>query len=153
MNKLKSQSLLSNFIFIIGSYYALKSILSILCWTKQYFFTFEKDFKKVYGDGWVVITGASDGIGKQFAIEFAKKGHKLVLIARSEEKLQKVCSEVKAFSSNNSEINYIVYDFDRSYNESDVKELNEKLYKYINDISILINNLGLVDETLILKFH
>ncbi|MFB5632860.1 MAG: SDR family NAD(P)-dependent oxidoreductase, partial [Nitrosopumilus sp.] len=35
----------------------------------------------------VLITGASSGIGKQTAIEFAKQGANIILVARRKEKL------------------------------------------------------------------
>jgi 17beta-estradiol 17-dehydrogenase / very-long-chain 3-oxoacyl-CoA reductase len=34
-----------------------------------------------------LITGASDGIGKEFAFNMAKKGFNLIIIARNGEKL------------------------------------------------------------------
>jgi short-subunit dehydrogenase len=43
----------------------------------------------------VLITGASEGIGRSFAETFAKKGHDLVLVARSAEKLNALASELK----------------------------------------------------------
>jgi uncharacterized protein len=41
----------------------------------------------------VLITGASGGLGKAFADEFASHGFNLVLVARSENKLKDICSE------------------------------------------------------------
>lgn len=41
-----------------------------------------------------LITGASGGLGKAFAEEFAKNGFNLVLVARSENKLKEVCLEL-----------------------------------------------------------
>jgi 17beta-estradiol 17-dehydrogenase / very-long-chain 3-oxoacyl-CoA reductase len=40
-----------------------------------------------------VVTGASDGIGKQFAIQLSYLGFDIVLISRSIEKLEKVAGE------------------------------------------------------------
>ncbi|ETE62612.1 hypothetical protein L345_11630, partial [Ophiophagus hannah] len=41
-----------------------------------------------------IVTGATDGIGKVYAQELAKKGMKVVLISRSQEKLDKTASEI-----------------------------------------------------------
>lgn len=41
----------------------------------------------------VLITGASGGLGKAFAQEFAKHGFNIVLVARSEEKLKEISSD------------------------------------------------------------
>jgi hypothetical protein len=41
----------------------------------------EHNLKKRYGEGtWVVISGASDPIGQEFAKRFASKGFKLMLV-------------------------------------------------------------------------
>jgi short-subunit dehydrogenase len=37
---------------------------------------------------WVLITGASRGIGEVFAKRFAREGSNVVLVARSEERLK-----------------------------------------------------------------
>jgi hypothetical protein len=44
----------------------------------------------------VMITGASEGIGRSFAETFAKNGHDLVLVARNASKLQELALELKA---------------------------------------------------------
>ena len=41
-----------------------------------------------------VITGASSGIGVDIAREFARRGHELVLVARSRDKLQSLADEL-----------------------------------------------------------
>ena len=46
----------------------------------------------------VLITGASSGIGKESAIEFAKKGANIVLVSRTKEKLEQVADELKKFN-------------------------------------------------------
>ncbi|XP_043827566.1 very-long-chain 3-oxoacyl-CoA reductase [Dromiciops gliroides] len=44
---------------------------------------------------WAVVTGATDGIGKAYAEELAKRGMKIVLISRSQEKLKDTANEIK----------------------------------------------------------
>uniref|UniRef100_A0A9L0IKA2 Very-long-chain 3-oxoacyl-CoA reductase n=1 Tax=Equus asinus TaxID=9793 RepID=A0A9L0IKA2_EQUAS len=43
---------------------------------------------------WAVVTGGTDGIGKSYAEELAKRGMKIVLISRSQDKLDQVSSEI-----------------------------------------------------------
>ncbi len=42
-----------------------------------------------------LITGASGGIGREFARVFAKNGHDMILVARSRDKLDALCGELK----------------------------------------------------------
>jgi short-subunit dehydrogenase len=44
-------------------------------------------FVKKYGP-WVLVAGASDGIGREIATELSRKGLKLVLVARNQERLE-----------------------------------------------------------------
>lgn len=60
--------------------------------------------KERYGD-WAAITGASDGIGKEYAKELARQGINVVLIARNEEKLKAVVKEI-GMNSFNSYFHY-----------------------------------------------
>ena len=45
----------------------------------------------------ILFTGASSGIGKQTAIEFAKLGANIVLVARRKDKLEQVANELEEF--------------------------------------------------------
>lgn len=40
------------------------------------------------------MTGSTDGIGKEYAKELAKRGMNVVLISRTMEKLEKVSAEI-----------------------------------------------------------
>ena len=42
----------------------------------------------------LVITGATDGIGREFALQLAKAGFGVVLVSRNPEKLQKLANEI-----------------------------------------------------------
>lgn len=44
---------------------------------------------------YTLITGASTGMGEFFAREYAKKGHPLILVARSKDKLEQISCELK----------------------------------------------------------
>ena len=49
--------------------------------------------KKKYGE-WVLITGATDGIGLEYARQFGKRGHSLMVLGRNPEKLERVKNEL-----------------------------------------------------------
>jgi len=70
-----------------------------------------------YGQ-WAIITGASDGIGKEITIQLAEKGQNLVLVARRQGKLEQLSNElesqygiktrsISADLSSKSEIEYV----------------------------------------------
>ena len=50
-------------------------------------------FKKK--DAWAVITGASDGIGAEYAMELARHGFNIMIVSRTEVKLRKVQKDIK----------------------------------------------------------
>ena len=47
-----------------------------------------------------VVTGSTDGIGKAYAKELAKRGVNIVLISRNEDKLAKVAAEIGKQNTN-----------------------------------------------------
>jgi len=85
----------------------------------------------------VVITGATSGIGKALAFEFASKGSKVVVGARNHEKLIEVTEEIKlnggdsAFAHTDVSI------------EADCKNLILTAIERFGQIDILINNAGI----------
>lgn len=84
----------------------------------------------------VLITGASSGIGKQTAIEFAKKGANLILVARRKDRLESIADELKKFH-----ISILVCQCDVS-NKEQVKEMSKTVLEEFNTVDILINNAG-----------
>lgn len=94
-----------------------------------------KNLKK-FGE-WAVITGATDGIGKAYAKALAKKGINIVLISRTESKLEAVRNEI--IEKSNVEVKYIVCDYSKFDDKAQatvaaaIKDL---------DVGVLINNVG-----------
>lgn len=86
----------------------------------------------------VFITGATSGIGKACAFEFAKIGARLLLCARREELLKEIAEELTSLYT--TKVHYFVLDVrSRRDVESAIAGLPEEWKK----IDILVNNAGL----------
>ena len=83
----------------------------------------------------VVITGASTGIGKSLAWQLADAGFRLVLAARSEDKLQAIAKEIQQKGGESLPV-----PTDVSQPEQ-IKILKEKALDFGN-VSVVINNAG-----------
>jgi 17beta-estradiol 17-dehydrogenase / very-long-chain 3-oxoacyl-CoA reductase len=95
---------------------------------------------KSYGE-YAVVTGATDGIGKAYALYLAKKGINIVLISRSSEKLKETAAEIEGKLKSKVVIKTIVADFNTSA-ESNLYTMLKKELGNLN-IGILINNVGM----------
>lgn len=88
----------------------------------------------------VLITGASNGIGKEFAKIFAENGYNLVLVARNENKLNTISSELE--TKYKIKVTVLVQDLS-------VPKVASKIYKEVKDkgvpIDTLVNNAGFGD--------
>jgi len=58
----------------------------------------------------ILITGSTDGIGKQTALDLAEMGATVIVHGRDAERTKNVVSEIKEFSDNPS-IDFCVADF------------------------------------------
>ena len=88
---------------------------------------------------YIVITGASSGIGKTVAFEFAKRGENLILVARREELLNSLRTTL---STKFLGIDIVVKVCDLSIIQN-VIELYDELKNY--ELKALINNAGFGD--------
>lgn len=89
---------------------------------------------------WALITGASDGIGKEFALALAAKGYNLLLVSRTQSKLDDLASLIATKHNNKISTKTLAMDFGQN-KDADYAALR-KLIDGL-DISILINNVGL----------
>ncbi len=83
-----------------------------------------------------LITGASSGIGRDMAINLAKRGYDLVLVARDMQRLEILKKQL--LQENNIEIETFAMDLS-------VEENCKDLHKSVPDVDILINNAGFGD--------
>ncbi len=80
-----------------------------------------------------LITGASSGIGRDFARNLASKGYNLIIVARDETQLEELKKDLKV------EVTVIPMDLSDSKN---CKKLHEEVKNKFGNIDILINNAG-----------
>ncbi|KAF4095187.1 very-long-chain 3-oxoacyl-CoA reductase-A [Onychostoma macrolepis] len=85
---------------------------------------------------WAVVTGATDGIGKSYAEELARRGFSMMLISRSQEKLDDVAKSLE--STYNVETKTIAVD----YGQIDIYPKIEKGLAGL-EIGVLVNNVGI----------
>ena len=89
-----------NLVFFAGVIYLLKILFNVLWDIKDFFNAyvlpkvFNIDYKERYGE-WAIVTGCTQGIGKCYAEELAQRGKNVVLISRTQSKLDTLSNELK----------------------------------------------------------
>lgn len=97
------------------------------------------NFKK-YGKGkgaYAVVTGASDGIGKEYAKQLGKRGFNLILVSRTESKLVDLKNEIEQECNIDVKILAIDISADSKENYAAIREIASGL-----PVTVLINNVG-----------
>jgi NADP-dependent 3-hydroxy acid dehydrogenase YdfG len=85
----------------------------------------------------ILITGASQGIGKATALLFAQKGYDVVLAARSRDKLEAVAQTIEGMGRRALAVPTDVTDVKQ------VQALVEQALSYYKNIDVLVNNAGI----------
>lgn len=86
---------------------------------------------------WVIITGSTAGIGKEYADYCAKMGMSIFLISRSESKLKEQQKElVEDHKGTNVEVRYLAYDF------TDMGPAREKFYEDLDKACVQMDKEG-----------
>ena len=99
---------------------------------------------KLLSDKVAIITGASRGIGKAIAAEYAKQGAKLVLSASSIENLKDTEAEIKALGCHH----YVLTQANVSVGD-EVAEVVKKALDTYGKVDILVNNAGTTRDNLL----
>jgi uncharacterized protein len=84
---------------------------------------------------WAVVTGASSGIGRAFALELARRGHPVLLVARRGGQLRQVAGEITALGVR-AEV--LVADLANA----DGIEAVSKAVQGLGEVGVLVNNAG-----------
>lgn len=92
---------------------------------------------RAYADQWALITGASSGIGAEFARQLAARGMHLILTARREDLLQKLADEVHQAHGTKTEI--IVCDLNAEHGPA---QLMAEVDRRGKTVELLVNNAG-----------
>ncbi|CAM1339410.1 SDR family NAD(P)-dependent oxidoreductase [Tenacibaculum aestuarii] len=85
-----------------------------------------------------LITGASKGLGKEYALHLAELGHNLILTSLPNENLSELCEIIKNL---NTKIKVYYFEVDLS-NAEEIKEFTSIINQAFN-INVLINNAGI----------
>ncbi|MEM9445407.1 MAG: 3-oxoacyl-[acyl-carrier-protein] reductase [Verrucomicrobiota bacterium] len=92
-----------------------------------------------------IVTGASRGIGKAIALEFAKQGCHIAGVSRSLESATLPSEEIRALG-----VQYEPYGVDIS-KEEDVDAAVSGIFKKFDEVDILINNAGITRDGLMMR--
>ena len=91
----------------------------------------------------VVISGATNGIGKAAAIELSKERSKLIFTYRNESIANDLLGEIKDLSPD-TQVHSVYCDFS---NQDSIKKCAEEINEMSENIDVLINNAGVVNTS------
>ena len=86
----------------------------------------------------ILISGSTDGIGKQAALELAKQGAHIIIHGRNKEKTLTAVEFIKS-ESQNENIDYVLADMS-SFRQ--IRDMSEILHERYDRIDVLVNNAG-----------
>ncbi|KAJ1834783.1 hypothetical protein LPJ63_001668 [Coemansia sp. RSA 2711] len=92
---------------------------------------------------WAVVTGCTDGIGKELALQLGEIGYNLVLLSRTQDKLDDVEHQLVKLGV---KVDSYAVDFSRA-TEQDWKHIQEMVTS--KNVGILINNVGVCHPSVI----
>jgi len=91
----------------------------------------------------VVISGATNGIGKAAALELAKHEPRMVLTFRNQNLADELSSELKIVNPNLN-VSFVYCDFS---NQSSIRQCSKEILGLAQRIDVLVNNAGVVNTS------
>jgi len=93
-------------------------------------------------NAWAIVTGATDGIGKEFTLQLAKRGFNMILISRSQTKLEETVKEIEVYKV---QTQIHVLDFLHA-SVADYDAVADMIDTVEGPITVLVNNVGMTHE-------
>jgi NAD(P)-dependent dehydrogenase (short-subunit alcohol dehydrogenase family) len=90
----------------------------------------------------VLVTGASSGIGRDFCLDLARVGCRIVAAARRTDRLRSLCEEINAFESA-EDPRAIAVELDVSTGGSALEAAVQRAWDAFGRVDALINNAGI----------
>ena len=90
----------------------------------------------------VLLTGATNGIGQEAAVELARRGARVTLVGRDPRRTEAAVADVKA-RSNSAEVSHLLCDFS---SQDSIRSLAEQVLARNEPLHVLINNAGGVNK-------
>ncbi len=94
--------------------------------------------KRNYKTKTILVTGSTDGIGKQTALQLARMGHRVIIHGRNPDKAKKAMGEIIKLSGNN-DIESVSCDLSI---QREIHQMAEEIQKRFDKLDVLINNAG-----------
>ena len=92
--------------YYVGAAYLFAVLYKLVSILYRYLH-YQTDWKRKWGAGagsWAVVTGCTDGIGREYALQLARKGYQILLVARNADKLAAVADEIAATGSKSAQL-------------------------------------------------
>ena len=86
----------------------------------------------------ILVTGSTDGIGKQTALELAEMGARVILHGRNRSKAQRVLKEIRQ-NTGNDQMDLFIADLSSL---SQIRTMGAEIRRKYNRLDVLINNAG-----------
>ncbi|MCE3049338.1 hypothetical protein HAX54_044657 [Datura stramonium] len=97
-----------------------------------------------FEDKVVFVTGASSGLGREFCLDLARAGCRVVAAARRADRLKSLCDEINTMASSNSHfvITAVAIELDVTADGTTIEASVKKAWDAFGHIDALINNAG-----------
>lgn len=86
----------------------------------------------------VIVTGATNGIGEITALELARQGAEVVVVSRSNAKLENTVNKIKS-ETGNQDVSYIQGDLSSL---AEIRQVADEFLQTHNRLDVLVNNAG-----------